>query len=142
LLNAVILEFEQSIKEKDSVRFQKLFFDKDVSFVGIMSHETEMSIKKGFPEFEGISVSNCTKFISEICQSKEEQTENFYDIVIQTDGSIATISFDYSFMSGERMIQWGHEKWNLVKTEDQWLITDVVFSIRFPDVEKFPYGDN
>lgn len=140
-LNKVIVEFEESIIEKDSTRFKKLFFDDKVAFVGIMSEETEMSIKKDYPEFEGISVSTCAKFIQQICETDKAQQEKFYNIRIDTDGSIASITFDYSYLSGDRMMQWGNEKWNLVKINKEWLITDVVFSIHFPDIEAFPYED-
>jgi len=30
--------------------------------------KTEKSIKKDYPEFEGIAVSNCRKFIADICK--------------------------------------------------------------------------
>ncbi len=138
-LKELIKEFEESILQKDSLRFKKIFLDDQVQFIGIMSKKTEWSIKKDYAEFEGVAVSTCHKFIFEICQSEKKQAENFYDIIIDTDGSIATISFDYSFSAAAKMIQWGHEKWNLVKMGDEWLITDVIYSIHFPDVEEFPY---
>jgi hypothetical protein len=138
-LNELIIEFEKSIIEKDSVRFKKLFFTKEVPFVGRMSIDTEMSIKKDYPEFEGIAVSNSSQFIKEICESEKSQKEKFYNIKIESDGVIATINFDYSFHSGTKIIQWGNENWNLVYVDEKWLITDVIYSIRFPDIEKFPY---
>ena len=138
-LNEVITSFQAAIAEKDSVKFNQLFFHERVPFTGIMSKDTEMSIKKNYAEFEGISVSNSSKFIREICNAKEAQTEGIYDIHISTDGIIASISFDYDFLSDGRMIQWGHEKWNLVFAGGEWLITDVVYSIHFPHIEKFPY---
>lgn len=138
-LNKLILEFEESIITKDSIRFKKVFFDNKVAFIGIMSKKSEASIKKDYPEFVGTSVSNCDKFISQICQTDKRQKEIFYDILIKTDRSIASINFDYCFMSDDKMIQWGHEKWNVVKIENEWLITDVIYSIHFPDIEEFPY---
>jgi len=140
-LQKVVSEFEQSIIQKDSVRFKKLFFHEKVAFVGIMSEATEMSIKKDYPEFQGIAVSNCSKFIREICTSDKQQTERFYKIQISANAPIASISFDYSFLSGNKMIQWGNEKWNLVYADNQWLITDVVYSIHFPHIEPFPYEE-
>ena len=138
-LNQVIIDFEKSIEEKDSIRFNNLFFHDEVSFVGIMSEATEMSIKKNYPEFEGISSSNSSKFIREICKTGKKQKEKFYNIEIETDGIIASINFDYTFHSDGKMIQWGNEEWNLVYAEKRWLITDVIFSINFPSVEEFPY---
>jgi hypothetical protein len=137
-LNEVIIAFQESIEHKDSHKFNELFFDKDIPFIGIMSKATEWSIKKDYPEFEGISVSNHLKFITDICETEEFQKEVFYKIEISHDNSIASISFDYSYHSGVKMIQWGHEKWNLVKVNETWLITNVIYSIHFPEVEPFP----
>jgi hypothetical protein len=105
-----------------------------------MSKETEWSIKKDYAEFEGIAVSNHRKFIREICLSNKEQREEFYKVKTTSNQTIGSISFDYAYFSGDRMIQWGSEKWNLVKVGETWLIPDVIFSIRFPEVEAFPYG--
>ena len=44
-------------------------------------------------------------FINQICNTKKDQKETFYDIKIDTDRSIASISFDYSFHSGDKMVQ-------------------------------------
>lgn len=139
-LQQVIQEFQAAISEKDSVKFNKLFFQNEVPFVGIMSPKTEQSIKKNVPDFEGVSVSNSRKFIREICKTDKAQKEDFYNIDIYSDGMIASIMFDYSFTSGDKMIQWGNEKWNLVNDQGEWLITDVIYSIHFPGVEEFPYG--
>lgn len=139
-LQQVIQEFQAAISEKDSMKFNKLFFQNEVPFVGIMSPKTEQSIKKNMSDFEGVSVSNSRKFIREICKTQKAQREDFYNINIYSDGMIASIMFDYSFTSGDKMFQWGNEKWNLVYDQGKWLITDVVYSIHFPGVEEFPYG--
>ena len=60
-------------------------------------------------------------------------------IILASDGAIGAISFDYGFYSDEKMFQWGKEKWNLAKDGEKWLITDVVFSIHFPNIEPFPF---
>jgi len=139
LLNDLVVEFTESISAKDSVRFKKLLFHDNISFVGIMSEKTEGSIKKTHPDFQGVSVSTGSKFIREIVNSKEPKTEKVFNLRINSDGVIGSVSFDYCFLSGDKMIQWGNELWNVVYTEDQWLIKDVVFSIRFPAEEPFPY---
>lgn len=139
LIQQLITDFQTAIVEKDSLRFNKLFFSPTVSFVGIMSKETEGSIQKDYPEFQGVAVSNQRKFIREICVSDKPQREAFYEVETASDGVIANVAFDYAFYSGARMMQWGHEKWNLVKEGNTWLITDVVYTIRFPVVEPFPY---
>ena len=103
-LNDVVSVFQESIEKKDSTRFNQLFFKPSVPFVGIMSKETEWSIKKDYPEFEGISSSTHEKFIREICETEKRQKENVYQIEISHNGVIASISFNYSFISDTKMI--------------------------------------
>jgi hypothetical protein len=141
IYNEVIFPFKKAIEEKDSISFNQLFFDKKVPFVGIMSKKTEWSIKKDYSDFEGVAVSNHKKFITEICISEKKQKEEFYNIEVSQDNYIASVSFNYAYYSGLKMIQWGLEKWNLVKVNKKWLITDVIYTIRFPDIEPFPFVD-
>jgi hypothetical protein len=137
-LLSVLRNFTMSITEKDSSKFMALFFERDVAFTGIMTRETEWSIKKDYPEFQGLAVSTAQKFIREICASPTYQIEKVWDLNIQHVGPVAHIEFDYSFHSDGEVIQWGHERWNLVFAEGKWLITDVIYSIRFPDIEPVP----
>ncbi len=139
LLYQVAHQFQEAIHYKDSIAFNALFFHQKVPFIGIMSSKTEWSFKKDYADFEGIAVSDHEAFIKQICKSEKEQVEKLYDIKISHNGIIASISFDYAFYAGHNMIQWGHEKWNLVKLDESWLITDVVYSIHIPKIEAFPY---
>ena len=140
-IQEVVTVFLQSVEHKDSVNFVQLFFSDQVPFTGIMSKKTEWSIKEGYPDFQGIAVSDHKQFISEICSTDTSQREKISHFTSSNDGSIASVSFDYAYFSNANMIQWGHEKWNLVKVEEAWLITDVIYSIHFPDVEPFPSGN-
>lgn len=135
----LLTQFQDAITSKDSTSFNKLFFDEDVKFIGIMSEKTEASIKKKYHDFQGVSVGKSRKFISQICNSPKNHEENFYSPVIKTDGIIATVSFDYTYLVDKKMIQWGQEIWNLVYTENNWLITGVTFSIHFPTIEPCPF---
>lgn len=135
----VISKFKYAILNKDSTVFYSLFFSPSISFVGVMSKKTEESIQKKYPEFEGTSVSNCRKFMLEICKSPKQHDEKFINIKINTIGIIATVSFDYSYHIDDKMIQWGQESWNLVFVENNWLITDVIYSVHFPNIEPCPF---
>ena len=46
-MSALITEFKESITEKDSIRFNSLFFSESVDFTGIMSKKTmHLSIQR------------------------------------------------------------------------------------------------
>ena len=138
-LSRVVKSFEASINDLDVEQFKSLFFSKSVPFVGIMSEETESSMKAEIPGFEGVAVSNHIKFINGIIDAEKPQTEKIYNVKKHSDGIIASVAFDYAFFNGDNLKQWGHEKWNLVKDRGEWLITDVVYSIHFPEVEPCPF---
>lgn len=138
-MTKVITDFKEAIAQKDSIRFDCLFFSETVNFTGIMSKETEWSIKKDYPDFQGISVSNHKNFIHDICKTPKKQEERIYNVILVCDVVIGSISFDYAFFSDGKVFQWGKEKWNLAKDGENWLITDVVFSIHFPDIEPLPF---
>lgn len=140
-LSALIADFQIGIQQKDSMKLQNLFFDKNTTIIGRMSPRTEMAIQKNYPEFEGLSIANSEKFIREICASPKKQEEKFYNTVIEIEDRIASVSFDYAFLSNENIYQWGHEKWALVYTENKWLISSILYTIRFPKEEPFPYKD-
>lgn len=137
-INRVIDNFQKGIIEKDSILLKSLFFDKTTPIIGVMSEPTEMSIKKNNPQFEGLSVSNSSRFIKEICTSKEKQFEKFAKIEIQSQLKLAYVQFDYAFYSNGKVIQWGQENWALVFAENQWFITGINYTIRFQSIEKLP----
>ncbi|MBP6573795.1 MAG: hypothetical protein KA230_05060 [Flavobacteriales bacterium] len=139
-LSDLVTDFQAAIEAKDSLRFKALFFHDNVPFIGIMSKPTEWSIKKDNPRFEGIAVSNCSRFIREVCTSDKSQSETVHNVRIDTDGLIATVRFDYGFAAGGVLTQWGHEAWTVVMVDGAWAITDVVYSIRYPAIEPFPYA--
>jgi hypothetical protein len=45
------------------------------------------------------------------------------------NGYIATVMFDYSFWENGKKTNWGKENWAMIKTNGQWKITAVNFSI-------------
>jgi hypothetical protein len=96
-------------------------------------------IKKKYSEFKGIFVSNYRKFILEICKSSKQHDKKFINIKIDSIEIIATVSFDYSHQIDDRMIQWGQDNWNLFFEENNWLITDVIYSVHFPSIEPYPF---
>lgn len=140
-IHNVIKHFQEAIASKDSTSFHELFFSSIVPFTGIMSEATEASIKKDYPEFQGIAVSDQRRFIRDICLSDRRDREFITNEHIEVQGNISSVMFDYAYYSNDRLIQWGHEKWNLVKAEGSWFITDVIYSIRFPDIETCTYCD-
>jgi len=140
-LKRVVKEYKQAIATSDDDQFKDLFFSRTVPYVGIMSAETESATKTSYGTSKGTDISDHKEFINSIVNSEKKQRKEIYNIKTNSDGIIGGISFDYASYNGRTMKQWGQEKWNLVKTRGEWLITDVVYSIHYPDIEPSPFDN-
>jgi hypothetical protein len=77
--------------------------------------------------------NNFVTFIDGIVARSSSAEERFSNIQIDTDGEVASVSFDYVYLSDGRATNDGREKWLLVRTEQGWKITSVVYTIRLPE---------
>ncbi len=137
-IQRIMNDFQIGIIQKDSALLHSLFFDKKTPIIGVMSEATEQSIKKNNPAFEGLSVSMSDRFIREICTTSKNQLEKFANSNIVVRNRLATVSFDYVFISDGYPVQWGYEVWNLVFAENKWFITNINYLIRYPKIESVP----
>ncbi|WP_300685034.1 hypothetical protein [Chryseobacterium sp.] len=62
---------------------------------------------------------------------KGEQEEIFRNISIENNDVIASVIFDYSFLSNRKASNWGKEFWHLAKINGQWKIISVIYSLEF-----------
>ena len=77
--------------------------------------------------------NNYLAMIDGITKAGSEPTEEvFRDVVIDTDGEIASVNFDYSFLLDGKEAHRGREMWHLVRTEDGWKIISVIWSQQDP----------
>ncbi|MBP7081625.1 MAG: hypothetical protein KBA96_10970 [Rhodocyclaceae bacterium] len=76
--------------------------------------------------------NNFVAFIDGIVTSPDKERETFSGVQIDTDGEVASVSFDYVYLSNDTISNSGREKWLLVRTEQGWKIISVVYTIRLP----------
>jgi hypothetical protein len=139
-LHKVVETFQNSIINKDKKMFVNLFFsDKPeaITWQAVVDDPSLETIKRTRPQ--AIKArhrpdNNFLAFIDGIVASPDKEQETFSDVQIDTDGEIASISFDYVYLSSNKVTNSGREKWLLVRTEAGWKITSVVYTIRLPKV--------
>ncbi len=138
-LQIVVESFRSSIIKKDKPAFMALFFsDKPelVTWQAVVDDPSLRWIQRTRPQALKARYrpdNNFVAFIDGIVASKGSAEEKFSNIQIGTDGEVASISFDYVYLSDGRATNDGREKWLLVRTELGWKITSVVYSIRLPE---------
>lgn len=137
-IRAVVEAFRHSIVAKDKATFMKLFHSDNperITWQAVVDDAALAKIRKN--RSEAIKARyrpdvNFVAFIDGIVASKKREEETFRDIEIDTDGEVASVSFDYDYREDGVVTNFGREKWLLVRTEGGWKIVSVVFTIRFP----------
>ncbi len=127
----VIESFKLSIQTKDEALFMTLFYDKNVSWIGVISDETREALiakNEKFRQQPKIRKSSPEEFIQNIVKSPEVSNETFQNVKITQDSEVASVSFDYQFFKDEKLNNSGQENWQLINTVDGWKINAVNFS--------------
>ncbi len=140
-LRQVVESFRTAIPNRDKATFMGLFFSdkpEEIAWQSVVDDPSLDAIKLTRPQ--AIKArrrpdSNFVAFIDGVVASKAGEEEKFSDVRIDTDGEIASVSFDYVYLSGQKATNSGREKWLLVRTEQGWKIISVVYTIRLPKPE-------
>lgn len=135
-IKQVVETFRTSLINKDKPTYMNLFFSDKPEHIGwqFVSEDTRLEhIRRTNPaaiKARRISGNSFIGLIDEVVATKEPREETFSNIKIETDGEIASVSFDYAFLENEKKTNWGKEMWQLVRTENGWKIFSVIYTIR------------
>jgi len=137
-LQQVVQAFQTAIIDKDKARFLGLFFSdrpEQVTWQAVVDDASLATIQKTRPQAIKARYrpdNHVVAFIDGVVASPVREEETFSDVRIDTDGEVASVSFDYVYRSDGKASNSGREKWLLVRTEQGWKITAVVYTIRLP----------
>ena len=132
----VVESFRTSIINKDKATYMSLFFSDKPEDIGwqFVSEDIRLEhIRKTKPDAikaRQIPRVNFISLIDNVVATEEPREETFSGISIDTDGEIASVSFDYTFLANGKKTNWGREMWQLIRTEDGWKIFSVIYTIR------------
>ncbi|MBK6266946.1 hypothetical protein JKA74_18020 [Marivirga sp. S37H4] len=117
-----------SLKTKDSISLYNLFYDGNVTWVGVYKDKTQQKRLERDPNSLNYKIADYKTWFRSTTKGtvKEEKSHN---VNIDTDGNIASVTFDFSFWAGGKKGLWGKESWGLVKINGEWKITSVIFSM-------------
>lgn len=138
-IGKVVEAFRMSIINKDKATFVSLFYSdkpEDVTWQMIDDDARVARLKKIVPEARRVVIwpeNNFVGMIDGITKAATESTEEiFRNVVIDTDGEIASVNFDYAFLLDGKEQNWGREMWHLVRNDEGWKIISVIWSQRDP----------
>jgi hypothetical protein len=140
-IKQILNSFMECIVKKDSIKFYKLFHSEPVVWIGVIKDKTQEVVLKKDSTKNNYFESTYQKFYGFISDTGTDE-EKFYNIAINEDGSIASVTFDYSFWKSKIKTNWGTESWGLVKINGQWKITSVLFSLESEKINPEPQREN
>lgn len=127
--------FQSALIHKDKAAYMDLFFSDKPADIGwqFVSEDVRLAaIRKTKPDAikaRQLPSNTFVALIDEVVATTEPRAEEFSNVKIDTDGDVASVSFDYRFLANGATTNWGREMWQLVRTERGWKIFSVVYSI-------------
>jgi hypothetical protein len=143
-LEKVVESFRVAVIKKDKPAFMGLLYSPTIAWIGVT---TDNSVKaadarrkdKSAPGMKKISgTGSATAFIDHIVQSDYPIEETIDNVRIDSNGDIAQVWFDYSYIADGYKANSGQESWHLVRTVDGWKINSVIWSMEFNPVPPPP----
>lgn len=135
-IEQVVESFRISLINKDKPTYMGLFFSdkpEDIGWQYVSEDVRLQDIRKAKPDAikaRRIPTNNFIALIDGAVTSPKPKEEKFSNTKIETDGDVASVSFDYSFHDDGVKTNWGKEMWQLIRTEQGWKIFSVIYSIR------------
>ncbi len=135
-IEAVVETFRTAIIKKDTASFLPLFLHEGITWTGVI---TDASIERIYANRPDPKLKRPAKyrnssprsFIESIVKDPEQLEETFANLRIDSDGDVAQVWFDYSFVVSDYKQNWGKESWQMVRTDTGWKIAAVVWSMEF-----------
>jgi hypothetical protein len=131
-VQAVVEAFRTAIINRDQAAFQRLFLHEHITWQSVKGDEALQRIRQKSPTATKLTVDTSRtpySFIAGIASDKNSSEETFDNVEIDTDGDLASVVFDYAFLSNGKETNHGKEAWHLLRTADGWKIASVVWSV-------------
>ncbi len=129
-ITQVTKDFQSAIIAKNPRQLSALLLNSNILFTSpIGPSGVARAQEKVDANFDGVRSGGAIEFLQFIATAKEPIEEKFYNIKITQDGHVAWVMFDFEFLAGGKVENYGVETWQLIRTVDgKWKIFSVVWS--------------
>lgn len=139
-IEQLITQFKAALAAKDAAALTALFHEGRVVWLASGHPESRTFVAKrtGKP-VPVIQNEGAIGLLDQARAANIAIEERFYSPTINSDGQIATLTFDYDFRANGAIQNWGRESWQLVKTDAGWRIVHLLFSYTIQGIASSPY---
>jgi ketosteroid isomerase-like protein len=124
----VIDAYHEAVLTHDGSRLAHLFLPQSSVWLSVLSDDAYASVKAKSPDAVKIRVGSYTDFAKLVSTSKASFNPTHTHLQVNSDGTIASVYFDFVFLVDGKEQNRGSETWVLVKGTDGWRIATIIYS--------------
>ncbi|AXC15772.1 hypothetical protein ACPOL_6552 [Acidisarcina polymorpha] len=124
----VLDAYHAAILAHDGARLASLFLPQGSTWINVLSDEAYARVKAKTPNATRVRVGSYTDFVKLVSSSKASFNPTHTNMSIHTDGTVASVYFDFIFLVDGKETNRGSEIWVLLKSEGGWRIADITYS--------------
>jgi hypothetical protein len=124
----VMAAFHAAVTTHNGSRLAALFIPEGSTWLNVLSDDAYVRAKAKSPDVAKIRVGGYKKFAEFVSTSKASLDPRHSHVHIQSDGTIASVYFDFVFLIDGKEENRGCETWQLVKGSEGWRIATITYS--------------
>ena len=124
----VIDAYHDAVLHHDGSRLASLFIPQGSTWLNVLSDDAYARAKAKSPDAVKIRVGSYTDFVKLVSTSKASFNPTHTHLQENSDGTIASVYFDFVFLVDGKEENRGSETWVLVKGADGWRIAAITYS--------------
>jgi ketosteroid isomerase-like protein len=128
-IREVVRQFQSAIVARDGKTLGSLFVQDGGSWLSVLDDATYADAKAHDPAAKRLVPSTWQKFADFVQHSAKPIEERFHDVRVDTNGTVASVWFDFDFLVDGKVTNRGSETWQLVRTDDGWKIQAMLYSV-------------
>ena len=128
----VIDAYHEAIVSHDGTRLANLFLAQGGMWLNVLSDESFPRQKAKNPAALKVRVGNYADFAKQVSTAKASFNPTHTHLQQNSDGTIASVYFDFVFLADGQETNRGSETWVLVKGSDGWRIAGMTYSSNPP----------
>ena len=128
-IRQLVQQFQTAIVAHDGKTLGSLFVQEGGAWLSVLDEPTYAAAKARNPTVQRLQPSTWQKFADFVTHSAKPIEERFYDVRVRTNGTVASVWFDFDFLADGKVTNRGSETWQLVRTDDGWKIFAMLYSV-------------